>query len=106
MSRTSVKLIDNLDAPVLEVKNQIQVHNNNIASDVIYRVVTPNEAGNFGYQQTKIATFEISDQMCAWDLQNTTINGQIALATGTTGALDGGIKACVQRMRLLTSNNI
>lgn len=105
-NRTAIKLIDNLDSAVLEPLKQIQVQNNNIAGDVIYRQVTPNEAGSFGYQLTKIATFEISNQMNAWDFQNTTINGSIALATGTTGCLDECVKACFQRMRLLTSNNI
>ena len=84
MSRTSVKLIDNLDLPTIAVQPQILVPNNNVSGDVIYRQVTPSEGGMFGFQQTKVATFEISDQVGAWDLSQSTINGQILLATGTT----------------------
>ena len=104
--RQSVKLIDNLDLPVIEPLKTIYVPNNNVAGDVVYRQVTPNEAGNFGFQQTKIATFDVSDQIGAWDLSQSTINGQILLATGTTACFDSSANAIISRMRLLTANNV
>lgn len=91
MSRTGVKLIDNLDLPTIAVQPEIIVLNNNVAGDVVYRQVTPNEGGLFGFQQTKRATFEISDQVGAWDLSQSIINGQILLATGTTDDLKDAI---------------
>jgi hypothetical protein len=105
-NRPSLQLIDNLDAPDLSPITSIKVLNDNIAGDIQYRQVTPNEAGAFGYQSSKIATFELSDSQCAWDLSKTTINGYISLAAGTTGCLDGGVYSGVQRMRLLTQNNV
>ncbi len=104
--RITNQLVEFFDAPILEPK-KIEAYNANIQGDVSYKQITPRDAGPWGESYTRVATFEINDLTCAWDLFDSTVKGQIILAnTDSVAKIDGDADSFFSRWRLLSSNNI